>query len=86
MATYIIFYDIANPQRLRKVHRCTVQHARFMQYSVYCFECRLEQLEVLWQKLQVIIHPKEDDIRAYSVYAIKNATPLGQASNACSLV
>jgi CRISPR-associated protein Cas2 len=79
MAHYLICYDIANPKRLGRVHRRTVKRALFVQYSVYYLQGEKESLMELLGELEKIIHPTEDDIRAYKVESLKGAVQLGRS-------
>ena len=60
MAAYLICYDIANPKRLAKVHRCTVKQAAFIQYSVYYFEGSKAELQTVLAELENIINKKQN--------------------------
>lgn len=79
MAHYLICYDIANPKRLGKVHRRTAKYALFVQYSVYYFQGEKESLMELLAELKKVIHPAEDDIRAYKVESLQGAVQLGRS-------
>ena len=78
MAAYLICYDIANPKRLAKVHRCTVKQAAFIQYSVYYFEGSKAELQTVLAELENIINKKQDDIRVYGITSLNNAITLGR--------
>lgn len=64
-SAHIICYDIAEPKRLRKVHKLISKEAQRLQYSVYYMECRRKELLDLIAKIKAIINPKEDDVRIY---------------------
>ncbi len=64
---WLICYDIANPKRLQRIHYRVARKAMPVQYSVYLFHGSAGQLEALFAELETLIHPKEDDIRAYPV-------------------
>lgn len=78
MANYLICYDIADPKRLAKVHRRTVNSAIFVQYSVYFFQGSQVELQSVLDDLQSVINNAEDDIRAYSIASIKEAIIRGK--------
>ena len=78
MANYLICYDIANPRRLGKVHRRTVAHALFVQYSVYYLQGSREDLEQLLHEIADVMNPGEDDVRAYQTGDIQLAFRLGR--------
>lgn len=65
MQETLICYDIANPRRLGRVHRFLKRHACPVQYSVFLFVGTREQLERCLARLEKLMEPKEDDIRAY---------------------
>ncbi|MGI9213271.1 MAG: CRISPR-associated endonuclease Cas2 [Methylococcaceae bacterium] len=75
---YIICYDIANPKRLVRVHRCLKGEGLPLQYSV--FNCCLteRQLKHLMDKLQKIIDPRADDIRIYPLPERSDCVTLGK--------
>jgi CRISPR-associated protein Cas2 len=62
---WFIAYDIRNPQRLRRVHRCVRTSAVALQYSAFCFEGHERALMDLLTVLESIIDPAVDDVRAY---------------------
>lgn len=59
---FIVSYDIADPQRLRRVHRTMKGFGDPLQYSV--FSCVLSPAEriLLLEKLTPIIHHREDQV------------------------
>ena len=73
---YVICYDIANPKRLGRVHRCLKNEGLPLQYSVFNLCLTDRQLKILMEKLETLINPYEDDIRVY---------PLPQRGECCSL-
>lgn len=64
-ASYIIAYDIADPERLRRVHDCVQARALSLQYSVFVGRLASEELESLLDELGQRIDPKQDDVRIY---------------------
>ena len=62
---WLLCYDIANPGRLRKIHKLAVRFAIPLQYSVF-LTCttRSEMLNFVGQ-LESIIDPRYDDVRGY---------------------
>ena len=78
MGHFLVCYDIANPKRLGRVHRCAVKHAVFIQYSVYYLDGSIEQLSGFLNALEQIIDIREDDVRAYRVTPLNLATQLGR--------
>jgi CRISPR-associated protein Cas2 len=79
MPHYLICYDIANPKRLGRVHRRTVKHALFVQYSIYYLEGDRLNLQALLDDLRDVIDEKEDDVRAYTVSPISDAIQIGRS-------
>ena len=78
MAHYLMCYDIADPKRLTRVHRRAVNHAQFVQYSVYYMIGTPDDLQRLMDEIAAIIHPKEYDVRAYAIAPLNEAICLGQ--------
>ena len=62
---WFIAYDIRDPRRLRRVHRCVRTSAVALQYSAFCFEGHEHALLDLLAGLESIIDPAVDDVRAY---------------------
>jgi len=79
MAHYLICYDIANPRRLGRVHRCAVRHALFVQYSVYYLHGSKQQLAALLDEISAEIDNAEDDVRAYTIAPLQDATLIGRS-------
>lgn len=65
MREYIICYDITDPRRLGRIHRALKKTALPMQYSVFLFSGTPEQLGLCLDRLEAIMDPDTDDIRAY---------------------
>ena len=61
----IICYDIADPKRLGRIHRCLKRQAMPFQYSVFLFVGDDRQLQRCLDELAAIMDPAHDDIRAY---------------------
>ncbi len=62
---HLLAYDIADPERLRQVHRAVRQAGIPMQYSVFLIPGRAADIDRLLRELEGIIEPLEDDIRVY---------------------
>ncbi len=64
---WLVAYDIANPRRLGRVHRCMLRHAAAIEYSVFWLtgtpHARLRCLEAVLPLLDM----KEDDLRIYAM-------------------
>ncbi len=61
-SVYLVCYDIADPRRLRRVHRTTEDRGTRLQYSVY--QCALTPLQLaeLRSDLDLVIEPGEDQV------------------------
>lgn len=70
---YLLYYDIADKQRLAKVQRAVCQHMVQVQYSLYYAETMPDTMSYLAEKLRHIIDPRHDDIRIYMVEPLTNA-------------
>ena len=77
MAHYLVCYDIADPKRLGRVHRSTVRHAAFVQYSLYYLIGSRADLEKMLRDIQDVIDYAQDDVRAYPVQPLSAAIRVG---------
>lgn len=66
---YLVAYDIADPRRLRRVHRALRAVAIPVQCSVFLVHGTLKDIERLLEQLDLLIEPRQDDVRAYPVDA-----------------
>jgi|LSQX01.2.fsa_nt_gb CRISPR-associated endonuclease Cas2 len=62
---HLIQYDIADPRRLRKVHRLLKTCAVAIQESVFAWQGTDSELLALQSQLVKIINKAADDIRGY---------------------
>lgn len=77
---WIIAYDIRDPRRLSRVHRCIKTYAIPVQYSVYWFQGSAFQLANLFAELRDILDINEDDVRAYQVPTSPDVVVLGRST------
>lgn len=75
---FLIAYDIADPRRLVRVHRCLKQHALPVQYSVFLGLMNERELERVLGEVAALIAAEEDDVRAYPVPERCEALTLGR--------
>lgn len=64
---WLIAYDIADPRRLRRVHRFLSHHAVPVQYSVFATRASTMKLGEIRSGLAQIIDAREDDVRIYPI-------------------
>lgn len=64
-ARYLVTYDIADPRRLSRVFRYLKKQGVPVQYSVFLVESSAAKMNELMQHIDTLIHPKNDDVRAY---------------------
>jgi len=64
-ARYLVTYDIADPRRLGRVSRFLKKQGVPVQYSVFILESNAIKINELMVKIANMIHPDEDDVRAY---------------------
>lgn len=74
---YLISYDVADPKRLRKVHKVMQGHGDPLQYSV--FRCELNELELqgLQAKLWPLLKLSEDRVM------VVDLGPIGGRGDEC---
>ena len=59
---WIIAYDVCNAKRLRKMEKLCEDYTRRIQYSVYQMTGREAVMDNFIQRMEKIIHPKEDSV------------------------
>lgn len=64
---WLIAYDIADPRRLRRVHRFLGRHAVPVQYSVFATRASPMKLGEIRAGLEKLVNPREDDVRIYPI-------------------
>ncbi|MFZ0257941.1 MAG: CRISPR-associated endonuclease Cas2 [Gammaproteobacteria bacterium] len=62
---HLICYDIADPRRLNRVHRCLVRHGLPLQYSVFLVYAHKAGLQAILAEMRTLIDHRKDDVRAY---------------------
>ena len=62
---WLICYDIADPDRLRRVHKEVRRYALPLQYSVFRTHATRRTVASRIGLLEEIIDPRYDDVRAY---------------------
>ncbi len=67
MDRWVIAYDIADPERLRKVFHYLRRRAVHLQYSVFLARLGADALGDLLADLRLLIAEEADDIRIYRV-------------------
>ena len=79
MAHYLICYDIADPRRLRRLHRFLRARAVPIQYSVFLFHGDRRAADALMDEAARLIDDKRDDLRCYRLPRRGFAARLGAA-------
>ena len=64
---WLIGYDITSPRRLGRVHRCMVNHATPLEYSVFLFIGSVSGLAACLAEVGALIDTREDDVRCYAL-------------------
>lgn len=62
---FLLAYDIADPARLREVHRTVRRWGLPLQYSVFLIPVTPAGLDGLLNEVADIIHERRDDVRVY---------------------
>ncbi|MEW6488329.1 MAG: CRISPR-associated endonuclease Cas2 [Thermodesulfobacteriota bacterium] len=74
---FVCCYDIRDPKRLVRVHRCLKQRGLALQYSVFVLEGSTEAALEALSAVAALIDPGEDDVRMYALPAGVEVEPLG---------
>ena len=77
-SSFLICYDIADPKRLLRVHRCLKAQGLPLQYSVFTADLKRQQVEALLRRITALIDPREDDVRCYTLPAAVELDLLGR--------
>lgn len=67
--TWLVAYDIREPRRLRRLHRCLKREGASVQYSAFSLEAGDAHLEGVLRRVEGLIDRRVDDVRAYHVPA-----------------
>lgn len=72
----VVCYDIRDPRRLRRIHRCMRSWGLPLQYSV--FYCRLNRAarRQMENQLRTLIDD-QDDVRVYGIHATRKTQLIG---------
>lgn len=74
---FLCAYDIRDPRRLVRVHRCLKQRGLALQYSVFVLEGSTEVALGALSAVAALIDHDEDDVRIYALPAGVEVEPLG---------
>jgi len=75
---HLFCYDIADPRRLRRIHRFLKDEGLPLQYSVFLVCCTTLEMVLLLEKTRALINEKEDDVRIYPVSSSVEFVALGR--------
>ncbi len=70
LRAYILSYDIAQPKRLRAMHRLAKAHGRALQYSVFACLLRREDRVRLATRIESLINRVEDRVVIIDIGAV----------------
>jgi len=73
----LLCYDIKDPKRLQRVHKCAKKVAMPLQYSVFYVEMNNADVTQLLAQLSRLIDPSKDDIRLYAISRFDDIQFLG---------
>lgn len=65
----IVAYDIASPQRLRKVAIICLDYGIRIEKSVFECDLRADQFDELWERLKATVNKEVDSLVCYSICA-----------------
>ncbi len=83
---YMIVYDIADPKRLRKVHKILKDKGLPVQKSVFFYRGTEKIVNPLLDKISTVMSLKEDDLRAYPVSHPRNVWTTGGVLETAPLI
>ena len=78
---FLVAYDIAEPRRLRRMHRVLRKRAMPVQKSVFFYHGTEGALRRLLDELGTLMNPREDDLRAWPVDPLDTAWIHGSGVN-----
>lgn len=78
-APWLLAYDIADPRRLRRVHRYVRGKGVPLQYSVFLLEKTPRQVLHIRDDLADLINPVRDDVRIYRLPLHPGLETLGRS-------
>jgi CRISPR-associated protein Cas2 len=70
---WLVCYDIREPKRLRRVHRCCRRWGMPLQRSVFACALKGGDLDAMIEELVGLMDEREDDIRIYPIEDLANA-------------
>ena len=82
---YLVTYDIADPKRLRRLHRFLAKRATAVQYSVFTAELTEASRRQLASEIEKRIDPSCDDVRFYPLPSSVDIEQLGAAAAAAGI-
>ena len=74
----LVCYDIADPKRLRRVHKFLKEEGIPLQYSVFLVRTTPTERQALLEKLQQFIDERQDDLRIYPISSTLEFIALGR--------
>ena len=77
--SWLVCYDIANPRRLRRVHRTACRHAAPLQYSVFHTIATRNEVRAMLRDIEGHIDSRQDDVRAYPLLAVNRPVIIGRS-------
>ena len=76
-AEWLICYDIRDPRRLTRIHRCCRRYAMPLQLSVFAARLSERRLQELMDRLEQLMDPDVDDIRIYPIGNLNDSILFG---------
>lgn len=73
----LLCYDIRDPKRLQRVHKCVKKVGLPLQYSVFYLEMSNANVTLLLNQLAKIIDASQDDVRVYAISRFDDIQLLG---------
>lgn len=73
----VVCYDIRDPRRLQRVHKCMKKWGMPLQYSVFYCELTPRSRRRMENCLRELIDARADDIRVYGIQSITKTQFIG---------
>lgn len=82
----LVCYDICDPRRLQRVHRCMLRWGLPIQYSVFYCKLKPRARRGMENQLRGLIDERSDDIRVYGIKSLTAIEFIGKRAMSSDLM